>query len=144
MITDDPRRAGMPNYADPQVRPENERVRCGVYIDPYDGELAWGDHRVTVPGYTCEQVQCTVEHHPDVRPGWAEPWPDYHQRPGVRPVAAAFWGWDAAGMLSDPMGHTTAFVAAHIAMDALRDAGFQIIAPTSGPYAQDETDTGSS
>lgn len=117
------------------MRPEAERQRCGEYIDPLNGERAWGDHRVTQPGTTCEETSCTVNHHPTEAPGWAEPWPDYHQRPGARPIAAAFWGWDAAGMHRSKMGDVTAFVAAHVALDALRDAGFTIIPPLTGPYA---------
>lgn len=108
------------------TRPEHKRVRCGTYTDPYTGEQAWGDHRVTTPGHSCADVDCTVDHHPTVAPGWSEPWPDYHDRPGAQPIAAALWGWDAAGMLSDRMGDTTAWVAAHVALDALRDAGYTI------------------
>lgn len=127
--------------ADHELRPEPERQRCGEYVDPRTGERAWGDHRVTMPGTTCEETSCAVAHHPTILPGWAEPWPYYHERPGVRPIAAAFWGWDAAGMLNDPMGDVTAFVAAHVALDALRDAGFTITPPTSGPYARAASST---
>lgn len=118
------------------LRPEGERQRCGIYFDPRDdGKPSWGDHRVTVPEFTCEQVRCEVAHHPTIEPGWAEPWPGYHHRPGAKPIAAAFWGWDAAGRHSSRMGDVTAFVAAHVALDALRDAGFTIIEPATGPYS---------
>lgn len=118
---------------DPQVRPEAERQRCGPYTDPGDGRQAWGDHRVTFPGTTCTQVGCTVSHHPGISPGWAEPMPGYYDRPGVRAVAAAMWGWDGGGILLQPLGDTSAWVAAHVALDALRDAGYTITPPPGPP-----------
>lgn len=112
-----------------RVRPGQDRVRCGPYIAP-NGDQSWGDHRVTYPGTTCIQVQCTVAHSPYELPGWAERMPGYHDRPGVRAVAAVLWGWDGAGMLSQPIGDVTAWVAAHNVLDALRDAGYTIVPPT--------------
>lgn len=112
---------------DHPIRADGDRQRCGVYTGP-DGGKAWGDHRVTVEGSTCIQAECTVAHHPTILPGWAEPMPDYHERPGVRAIAAALWGWDGAGMLNgNRLGDTLAFVAAHVALDALRDAGYQVV-----------------
>jgi hypothetical protein len=119
---------------DHKMRPAAERQRCGIYYDR-EGRRSWGDHRVTLPGTTCEETGCTVKHHPTILPGWAEPYPDFHERPGVQPIAAAFEGWDAAGMVQDQIGSITAYVAAHVAMDALRDAGYRIIAPAAGPFA---------
>lgn len=106
------------------IRPEGERQRCGIYT--YDGEEHWGDHRVTVQGTTCVDVDCRVRHHPTVMPGWAEPMDGYHERPGVRAIAAAMWGWDAGGLHNTKLGDTSAWVAAHVALDALRDAGYVI------------------
>lgn len=113
---------------DARPRPAAERVRCGPYTAP-DGETMWGDHRVTIPGSTCTQVECHVEHHPDIFPGWAEPIEDYYKRPGVGAIATAFWGWDAGGMLRQRLGDSSAWVAAHVALDALRDAGYTVTPP---------------
>lgn len=110
-----------------RLRPESERQRCGYYTSSADGRQAWGDHRVTEQGTTCEQVECTVNHHPDILPGWAEPYEDFHDRPGAQPIAAVLWGWNGGGMLNGRVGDTLAWVAAHIALDALRDAGYDVV-----------------
>lgn len=113
-------------------RPAGERVRCGPYTAP-DGEPSWGDHRVTYPGTTCVQVDCHVAHHPTAMPGWSEPCDgDFYTRPGVKQVAAALYGWDG-GLLPRPIGDTLAWVAGHIALDALRDAGYTITPPAEDP-----------
>lgn len=111
---------------EPRLRPEEEQVRCGPYKDPHDGTPSWGDHRVTYRGSTCEETDCHVAHHPDAYPGWTEPRENWYDRDGVKPVAAALYGWDAAGHLHDALGTTTAYVAAHVVLDALRDAGYEI------------------
>lgn len=108
-----------------RVRPVEGRVRCGPYVFP-DGESSWGDHRVAFPGTTCLETDCHVPHHPDLVPGWAEPQENWYDREGLKPLAAVFDGWDAAGMMRDQLGSTTAWIAAHIALDALRDAGYEI------------------
>ena len=109
-----------------RIRAAELRQRCGEYTVP-DGSRHWGDHRVTLPGSTCVDVDCHVAHHPDELPGWPEHMPGYHDREGVQPVAAALYGWDAAGMLRDGLGDTLAWAAAHVALDALRDAGYEIV-----------------
>lgn len=109
------------------IRAEPDRQRCGEYVRA--GQVHWGDHRVTIPGTTCNDVDCHVRHHPTLLPGWAEPMEGFHDRPGVRPIAAALWGWNAAGMLRDQLGDTIAWVAAHVAVDALRDAGYTVTPP---------------
>lgn len=111
-------------------RPEGERQRCGPYTAP-DCTASWGDHRVTYPGSTCVDTGCHVVHHPTAMPGWSEPMDGFHDRPGARPIAAAFYGWDAGGMLAERLGDITAWVAAHVALDALRDAGYTITPPSS-------------
>lgn len=108
------------------TRPEDERQRCGEYFDPKTGEKNWGDHRVTLPGTTCEETRCEVAHHPTVMPGWAEPQEGFYERPGVKSIAAATWGWSGAGMTA-PLGDSLAWVIAHVALDALRDAGYEIV-----------------
>lgn len=107
------------------VRPEEERERCGDYT--YEGNKSWGDHRVTIPGTTCEEVNCHVSHHPTILPGSSEPCEDYYDREGVQPIAAAMWGWDNGGMLREKIGDMAAWEAAHVALDALRDAGYEIV-----------------
>lgn len=107
-------------------RPEPERVRCGSYT--HNGQTFWGDHRVTMPGTTCVEVDCHVPHHPGIPPGWAEPMAGFYDRPGVAAIAAALWGWDCAGILQ-PLGDTSAWNAAHVVLDALRDAGYTITPP---------------
>jgi hypothetical protein len=109
------------------IRPEGERVRCGPYMAPEGGGPSWGDHRVTYPGSTCEQTDCHVAHHPTQYPGWPEPMEGFLERPGVQPVAAALYGWDAAGQLQDRFGDNIAWSVAHIVIDALRDAGYAIV-----------------
>jgi len=121
---------------DHEVRPEADRQRCGPYLSPGDRTESWGDHRVTYRGSTCEATDCHVNHHPTVLPGWSEPMHGFQDRPGVRPVAAAMYGWDAAGMLPTALGHTTAWVAAHVALDALRDAGYSITPPADQPEGE--------
>lgn len=116
-------RTGTP---EPRIRPAGSRERCGDYVAP-DGDPAWGDHRVTIPGTTCEEVQCQVAHHPDIAPGWSEPTEEFYDRPGVGAIAATLWGWDGGGMLGGKIGDTLAWNAAHVAMDALRDAGYEIV-----------------
>lgn len=118
-----------------RVRPESERERCGPYTLP-DGEEHWGDHRVTFPGTTCEEVQCFVKHHPDIEPGWAESMEGFYERAGVNPIAAAMEGWDAAGHLSDKIGSNAAWIAAHVVLDALRDAGYEVVKKTVNPKEQ--------
>jgi hypothetical protein len=111
---------------DDRIRPAEQRQRCGPYISP-DGEPSWGDHRVTYPGSTCTETDCHVAHAPTEHPGWAEHMPDWHERPGVRAIAAALYGWDGGGLLgSYRIGDTLAWVAAHMALDALRDAGYTV------------------
>lgn len=109
------------------MRPAELRQRCGPYT--VDGEQNWGDHRVTFPDSTCEDMQCTVAHHPDELPGWAEHMDGFFERPGVRPIAAALYGWNCGGDLVERMGDMTAWNAAHVVLDALRDAGFRIVSP---------------
>lgn len=110
---------------DNRVRSADERERCGPYTAP-DGKPSWGDHRVTWPGTTCVDVNCQVAHHPTDLPGWAEAIPDFYHRPGARAVAAALYGWDAAGILPVQLGDIVAWTAAHVALDALRDAGYTL------------------
>lgn len=112
------------------TRPAEERVRCGMYLAPEDSSPSWGDHRVTYPGTTCEAVDCHVAHHPTVAPGWPEPGDaDFYTRPGAKAIGAALYGWDGAGHMRERLGDIMAWNAAHIALDALRDAGYTIIPP---------------
>lgn len=112
-------------HQDSRMRPLEEMERCGPYT--YKGKEEWGDHRVTIPGTTCVEVDCHVAHHPDIFPGEAEHREDYYKRPGVNAIAASLWGWDAAGRLPRKMGDTSAWAAAHVALDALRDAGYELV-----------------
>jgi hypothetical protein len=109
-----------------RMRPAHLRERCGPYTDSR-GTPSWGDHRVTEPGTTCEQTGCHVAHHPDVLAGWAEPEEDFYERPGIRAVASSLEGWDGGGIMPKPIGSTTAWIAAAVALDALRDAGYRIV-----------------
>lgn len=110
----------------PRVRSEALQERCGPY--EYQGRQCWGDHRVNIPGTTCESVNCHVAHHPDTFPGWSEPNQGVGEdaREGLMPIAAALEGWDGGGLLPRPIGDTLAWIGAHIALDALRDAGYEI------------------
>ena len=54
---------------------------------------------------------------------------DYYTRPGAQVIAAAFWGANPVGVLDRPIGDMSAWVLAHIALDALEDAEFTVEPP---------------
>lgn len=117
------------------ARPSGARVRCGRYLHPQTGAPQWGDHRVTFPGTTCRDVSCYVSHYPYAAPGWPEPVDPgtdgytFVDRPGARPIAAALSGWNNAGQLASRISDPAAYNIAHVVLDALRDAGFKLVAP---------------
>jgi hypothetical protein len=119
----------------PPARPAAARVRCGSYLHPETRDRLWGDHRVSFPGSTCRDVSCYTSHYVYAAPGWPEPTDpaadgyDLYSRPGVSPIASALWGWNNAGHLPERLDEQAASNAANVALDALRDAGYAIIAP---------------
>lgn len=124
------------------ARPPEERVRCGPYKDPRTGSPCWGDHRVTIPGTTCEEVDCHVPHAVHVVPGWSEKTlegENYYKRSGIKPVAAALEGWDAGSILPRPIGSSIAWVAASVVLDALRDAGYTLVRTGKDPFDDDSS-----
>lgn len=124
------------HFAQSVPRPPEERVRCGPYKDPNTGGDSWGDHRVTFRGTTCEEVQCHVPHAVNVYPGWSEPLEDgenFFERPGIHAIAAALEGWDAGGMMRERIGTNNAWIAADVVLDALRDAGYELVEKDGSP-----------